>query len=82
MAITQNINSLVMLMNSQLKAAAATVQGLSYVDIDPRFEGHRFCDTRTPYFFQTSSSVAGSAMFHSSTEGYTSMMRDFAHAAR
>lgn len=88
--IASQINALVLSMNDMIKKAAAS-QGVTYVDIDQSFIGHRICDvpdnnvtsvvefqkSLKQYFFN----MATYAPFHPTTEGYESMMNDFARAA-
>lgn len=83
------INALVVRMNDVIRAAAEA-SGVTYVDIDGAFEGHRICDQPVEegefqedlfYYQKGDNGKDGYAPFHPTKRGHYEMMLAFERAA-
>lgn len=62
-------NKLTLKLNTQIRETAEELNA-DYIDVDPYFQGHRFCEqTKDPWFQQLPNLNGWQSLFHPTLEG-------------
>lgn len=67
------INKTILKMNAKIKEAAEKA-GVIYVDVDPYYEGHRFCDGGEPWMQHHLNFKTGGVLCHPTMDGHGAYM--------